>query len=169
VKLNDPVNREFMENPKLMARLDNTLSPNEVQWEDYAAVYYVGGHGPIWDVATDEKIAEIAGRILENNGVISAVCHGSAGLLNIRDSKGEPLLKGKKITGFSNLEERLVRKSKWVPYLLESELKQRGAEYTKALPGFTHVEVSGRVVTGQNPRSAKAVAEEVVRLLDQYQ
>jgi putative intracellular protease/amidase len=169
VKLNDPVNREFMENPKLMARLDNTLSPNEVQWEDYAAVYYVGGHGPIWDVATDEKIAEIAGRILENNGVISAVCHGSAGLLNIRDSKGEPLLKGKKITGFSNLEERLVRKSKWVPYLLESELKQRGAEYTKALPGFTHVEVSGRVVTGQNPRSAKAVAEEVVRLLDQSQ
>jgi putative intracellular protease/amidase len=169
VKLNDPVNREFMENSKLMARLDNTLSPNEVQWEDYAAVYYVGGHGPIWDVATDEKIAEIAGRILENNGVISAVCHGSAGLLNIRDSKGEPLLKGKKITGFSNLEERLVRKSKWVPYLLESELKQRGAEYTKALPGFTHVEVSGRVVTGQNPRSAKAVAEEVVRLLDQYQ
>jgi putative intracellular protease/amidase len=169
VKLNDPVNREFMENPKLMARLDNTLSPNEVQWEDYAAVYYVGGHGPIWDVATDEKIAEIAGRILENNGVISAVCHGSAGLLNIRDSKGEPLLKGKKITGFSNLEERLVRKSKWVPYLLESELKQRGAEYTKALPGLTHVEVSGRVVTGQNPRSAKAVAEEVVRLLDQYQ
>jgi putative intracellular protease/amidase len=169
VKLNDPVNREFMENSKLMARLDNTLSPNEVQWEDYAAVYYVGGHGPIWDVATDEKIAEIAGRILENNGVISAVCHGSAGLLNIRDSKGEPLLKGKKITGFSNLEERLVRKSKWVPYLLESELKQRGAEYTKALPGFTHVEVSGRVVTGQNPRSAKAVAEEVVRLLDQSQ
>jgi putative intracellular protease/amidase len=169
VKLNDPVNREFMENSKLMARLDNTLSPNEVQWEDYAAVYYVGGHGPIWDVATDEKIAEIAGRILENNGVISAVCHGSAGLLNIRDSKGEPLLKGKKITGFSNLEERLVRKSKWVPYLLESELKQRGAEYTKALPGLTHVEVSGRVVTGQNPRSAKAVAEEVVRLLDQSQ
>jgi putative intracellular protease/amidase len=169
VKLNDPVNREFMENPQLTARLDNTLSPNEVRWEDYAAVYYVGGHGPIWDVATDEKIAEIAGRILENNGVISAVCHGSAGLLNIRDSKGEPLLKGKKITGFSNLEERLVRKSKWVPYLLESELKQRGAEYTKALPGFTHVEVSGRVVTGQNPRSAKAVAEEVVRLLDQSQ
>jgi putative intracellular protease/amidase len=169
VKLNDPVNQEFMKNSKLMARLDNTLSPNEVQWEDYAAVYYVGGHGPIWDVATDEKIAEIAGRILENNGIISAVCHGSAGLLNIRDSKGEPLLKGKKITGFSNLEERLVRKSKWVPYLLESELKQQGAEYTKALPGFTHVEVSGRVVTGQNPRSAKAVAEEVVRLLDQSQ
>ncbi len=169
VKLNDPVNREFMENPKLMARLDHTRSPDEVQWEDYAAVYYVGGHGPIWDVATDEKIAEIAGRILENNGVISAVCHGSAGLLNIKNSNGEPLLKGKKITGFSNLEERLVRKSKWVPYLLESELKQRGAEYTKALPGFTHVEVSGRVVTGQNPRSAKAVAEEVVRLLDQYQ
>jgi putative intracellular protease/amidase len=169
VKLNDPVNQEFMKNPKLMARLDNTLSPNEVRWEDYAAVYYVGGHGPIWDVATDEKIAEIAGRILENNGIISAVCHGSAGLLNIRDSKGEPLLKGKKITGFSNLEERLVRKSKWVPYLLESELKQRGAEYTKALPGLIHVEVSGRVVTGQNPRSAKAVAEEVVRLLDQSQ
>ena len=169
VKLNDPVNQELMNNPKLRARLDNTLSPNEVRWEDYAAVYYVGGHGPIWDVATDEKIAEIAGRILENKGVVSAVCHGSAGLFNIRDSKGEPLLKGKKITGFSNLEERLVRKSKWVPYLLESELKQRGAEYTKALPGFTHVEVSGRVVTGQNPRSAKAVAEEVVRLLDQSQ
>jgi putative intracellular protease/amidase len=79
------------------------------------------------------------------------------------------LLKGKKITGFSNLEERVVRKSKWVPYLLESELKQRGAHYSKALPGLTHVEVSGRVVTGQNPRSAKAVAEEVVRLLDQSQ
>lgn len=169
VKLNDPVNREFMENPHLMARLDNTLSPDEVQWVDYAAVYYVGGHGPIWDVATDEKIAEIAGRIFENKGIISAVCHGSAGLLNIRDSNGEPLLKGKKITGFSNLEERLVRKSKWVPYLLESELKQRGAEYTKALPGLTHVEVSGRVVTGQNPRSAKAVAEELVTLLGQSQ
>jgi putative intracellular protease/amidase len=169
VKLNDQVNREFMENPQLIARLDNTLSPDDVQWEEYAAIYYVGGHGPIWDVATDEKIADIAGRIFENNGIISAVCHGSAGLLNIKDPNGEPLLKGKKITGFSNLEERLVRKSKWVPYLLESELKQRGAEYTKGLPGLTHVEVNGRVVTGQNPRSAKAVAEEVVRLLDQSQ
>jgi putative intracellular protease/amidase len=169
VKLNDQVNREFMENPQLMARLDNTLSPDDVQWEEYAAIYYVGGHGPIWDVATDEKIADIAGRIFENNGIISAVCHGSAGLLNVKDPNGEPLLKGKKITGFSNLEERLVRKSKWVPYLLESELKQRGAEYTKGLPGLTHVEVNGRLVTGQNPRSAKAVAEEVVRLLDQSQ
>jgi putative intracellular protease/amidase len=168
VKLNDPVNREFMENPQLMARLDTTLSPDEVHLENYAAIYYVGGHGPIWDVATDEKIAAIASGIYENNGIVSAVCHGAAGLLNVKDSNGELLLKGRKVTGFSNLEETLVRKSKWVPYQLESELKERGAQYTKAaLPGVSHVEVTGRIVTGQNPRSAKAVAEEVVKLLKQ--
>lgn len=170
VKLNDPINREFMENPQLMARLDNTLSPDEVQPENYAAIYYVGGHGPIWDVAADEKIAGIASSIFGNSGIVSAVCHGAAGLLNVKDTNGESLLKGKRITGFSNLEELLVRKNKWVPYQLESELKELGARYTKALiPGLSHVEVTGRIVTGQNPRSAKAVAEEVVKLLEQSQ
>lgn len=167
LKLNDPINREFMENPALVQRVDNTLSPDEVQWSDYGAIYYAGGHGPVWDVATDKKLAEIAQRIFENDGVVSAVCHGSAGLLNVKDSSGKPLLRGKTITGFSNLEERLVRKSRWLPFLLESRLKESGAKYTKRLPGLTHVEVSGNIVTGQNPRSAKAVAEEVVRLLEE--
>jgi putative intracellular protease/amidase len=166
LKLDDPANKEFMEDPQLTARLESTLSPEEVSWEDYAAIYYVGGHGPIFDVATDDKTADIARRIYEANGIISAVCHGSVGLLNIKDSSGDPILKGHTITGFSNLEERLVRKSKWMPFLLESQLKERGAKYTKKLPGLTHVEVSGRLVTGQNPRSARAVAEEVVNLLE---
>jgi putative intracellular protease/amidase len=166
-KLDDPANQAFLEDSRLMEMLDQTLAPDEVRWEDYAAIYYVGGHGPIWDVGGDEKIADIARRIYESNGIVSAVCHGSVGLLNIKDAAGELLLQGKTITGFSNLEERLVRKSKWMPFLLESELKERGAKYTKGLPGLNHVEVSDRVVTGQNPRSARGVAEEVVRLLEQ--
>jgi putative intracellular protease/amidase len=119
----------------------------------------------MWDIATHDGIADIAKVIYENRGVVSAVCHGSAGLLNIRLSSGKLLLEGKKVTGFSNLEERLVRKNRWVPCSLEAELKKKAAAYTKKLPTLENVEVSERLVTGQNPKSARAVAEKVVILL----
>ncbi|HEU0022762.1 MAG TPA: type 1 glutamine amidotransferase domain-containing protein [Dehalococcoidia bacterium] len=167
LKLNDPINKGFMESPELVFKIKNTLTPEKVNAADYLAIYYVGGHGPMWDIATHDKIADIAKVIYENHGVVSAVCHGSAGLLNIRLSSGKLLLEGKKVTGFCNLEERLVRKNRWVPFSLEAELKKKAAAYTKKLPTLENVEVSERLVTGQNPKSARAVAEKVVTLLGQ--
>ncbi|MDP2664393.1 MAG: type 1 glutamine amidotransferase domain-containing protein, partial [bacterium] len=138
----------------------------QVRSEDYDAVYYPGGHGPMWDLADNKALAAFTREIYEKNGVVSAVCHGVAGLLPVTLSNGKLLLEGKKVTGFSNMEERLVQKDKWVPFLLETALREKAEKYAKhLLPGFSHVVVDGRVVTGQNPNSTKRVALETLKLL----
>lgn len=116
----------------------------------------------------NEKLAKVAAQIYENGGIVSAVCHGSAGLLSIKLSDGSYFLEGKSSTGFTNLEERLIRLVSAVPFLLEDKMKERGAQYKKALlPFIPYVEVSDRLVTGQNPQSAKSVAKELLKLLQQ--
>ncbi|NAM82365.1 type 1 glutamine amidotransferase domain-containing protein, partial [Staphylococcus epidermidis] len=104
--------------------------------------------------------------IYSNGGIVSAVCHGLAALLNVKDDNGRFLIDHKAITGFSNVEEVLANRKKLVPFMLEDELKKRGANYSKAkLPLRPYVEVDGRLVTGQNPESPKQVAEAVSKIL----
>lgn len=157
--LNDPVNKEFWENEEIQKKIANTFKPSEVNPEDYVAIHYVGGHGAMWDFADNEELAKIASEIYENNGVVSAVCHGPAGIVNIKLSDGKYLVDGKKVNGFTNEEEEAVKLTKIVPFLLEDKLKERGGIYEKS-PNFTeHVTVDGRLITGQNPQSAKGVGE----------
>ncbi len=148
-----------------MRRLGNTLSPDQVDPEKYDVIYYTGGHGVIWDFPNDKGLQLIAKKIYENGGIVSAVCHGVAGILNIELSNGNNLIKGLRITGFSNSEERAVGLDKLVPYLTETEISNRGAKYVKADDWVEFAISDNRVVTGQNPASAAAVAHEILRIL----
>ncbi len=157
--LSDPVNKKFWEDDIYRNKIENTMKPDEVNPADYIAIHYAGGHGTMWDFADNAEIAEIARQIYENNGVVSAVCHGPAGLVNIRLSTGEYLVDGKMINAFTNEEETAVGLEAVVPFLLESVLIERGAQFEKSGLWEKHVAVDHRVVTGQNPQSAQGVGE----------
>ncbi|MGG6269946.1 type 1 glutamine amidotransferase domain-containing protein [Leptolyngbya sp. AN03gr2] len=162
----DPTNAAFLDDPAKVAQTENTLHPTQVKPTDYAAIFYAGGHGTMWDFAEDTTLAQIAADIYEQGGVVSAVCHGPAGLVNIQLPNGEYLVAGKTVAGFTNEEEAAVGLTDVVPFLLESTLIDRGATIEKA-PNFeARTVVSDRLVTGQNPASASGVAEAIVSLLN---
>lgn len=163
--LKDPINKAFWEDSVYHAKIENTMKPSEVNPEEYAAIHYAGGHGAMWDLPFEDAIAGIAAKIYENKGIVSAVCHGPAGLLNIKLSNGEYLVKGKKVNGFSNEEEFAVKLEKVVPFLLEDKLIELGGQFEKAGLWQEYVVVDERLVTGQNPASAKKVGQEVLNLL----
>ncbi len=145
--------------------LGATLSPDQVVPQDYDLIYYAGGHGAMWDFPASTVIADIASQIYQNNGIVAAICHGVAGLLPIKDEKGEPLVANKRLTGFSNTEEAANETTDAVPFLAEDALKELGANY-QAGPAFTScVQVDGRLLTGQNPQSARDLAETVIEHL----
>jgi len=149
-----------------MNRLGATLKPSEVNPDDYVAIYYTGGHGVIWDFPDNPQLQAVSRHIYERGGVGSSVCHGAVGLLNIKLSDGELLIKGKKLTGFSNEEEKLVGLADVVPYLTESELVKRGAHYLKAgTPWAPFAIADGRLITGQNPASGGPVADLVLQAI----
>ena len=164
--LDDPLNRTFLEDPVLRAKLERPLAPAEVDASQYAVIYYAGGHGTMWDFTHASQVATIAREIYERGGIVSAVCHGPSGLLNLEQKDGTKLIAGRNLTGFSNFEERLSGKRAVVPYLLADELVKNGGHYSSALfPFASHVVVDGRLITGQNPASATDVGEAVVRAL----
>jgi putative intracellular protease/amidase len=167
VDLKDPVNKTFFEDAALRARIAAAPSPGGVDPSSYDGIFYAGGHGTMWDFPDDAGLAKLAAAIYERGGVVGAVCHGPAGLLNVRLASGEHLLAGKDVAGFTNGEERAVKLENVVPFSLEDELIKRGAKH-HAGPNFApRVVVSERVVTGQNPASAVGVAEAMVDLLRQ--
>ncbi len=169
-KMGDSLNKTFWENSALREKLEHPLSPGAVDAGKYSVIYFAGGHGTMWDFPAADDILQIANTIYEKGGIVSAVCHGPSGLLNIKDSRGNILIAGKKVTGFANMEENIVMKKSIVPFLLEDELKKRGAVYSKAfLPFVSHVVTDGRIVTGQNPGSAAGVGEAVIEVLSQKQ
>ncbi|WP_433900532.1 type 1 glutamine amidotransferase domain-containing protein [Sphingobacterium puteale] len=163
--LEDKVNKLFWNNTKYRTKIENTMSPKQIKPEEYAAIFYAGGHGAMWDLADNEELATIAQNIYENNGVIAAVCHGPAALVNIKLNSGKYLVEGKKINAFTNEEEKAVKLDNIVPFLLETKLIERGAIFEKSGLWQEHVTVDQRVVTGQNPQSAHAVGEAILTLL----
>ncbi len=163
--LNDEVNKAFVEDETLMAALQNTHAPEAIDSSDYDAIFYAGGHGTMWDLPDADALAQLAVAIYETGGAIGAVCHGPAGLLNIKLSNGKHLVDGKRIASFTDDEEKAVGLDDVMPFLLESELKARGAIHSKADNFKPHVVVDGRLVTGQNPPSAKGASEALVEVL----
>ncbi|PWB33892.1 type 1 glutamine amidotransferase domain-containing protein [Pseudomonas sp. SDI] len=152
-----------------MNRLGSTLSPGQVKAADYRALYFAGGHGVIWDFPDSAGLQQLARQIFEAGGVVSSVCHGAVGLLNIKLSDNSLLLKGREVTGFSNIEEQLAELDKVVPYLTENELVARGGIYRKAENPWEAFaicdQLEGRLITGQNPASGAKVAELVLAAL----
>ncbi len=165
VDLEDPLNQAFLENATKVSQVETTLTPAQIDPTKYDAIFYAGGHGTMWDFPENQELAAIASTIYEQGGVVGAVCHGPAGLANIKLSNGDYLVSGKTVAGFTNEEEAAVSLSEVVPFFLEEMLTDRGATHTKAANFQPHVVVSARLVTGQNPASAAGVGEQMVKLL----
>ena len=149
-----------------MALLENTASPADIDATQFDAIYFTGGHAVMYDFPESEGPQKLTGEIWEQGGIVSSVCHGYCGLLNTRLSDGSLLVEGPKVTGFAWQEEVLARVDKLVPYNAEDEMKKRGALYEKAkLPFVSYTITDGKLVTGQNPGSAKETARKVTALL----
>lgn len=163
--LKDPVNKEFWENKEYKNKIDHSLQPSQVKPDNYSAIFYAGGHGAMWDFADNTELADIASKVYENGGIVAAVCHGPAGLVNIKLNNGKYLVYGKKINAFTNEEEAEVKLTNVVPFLLEDKLRERGAKFEKSGLWENHVVADQRVITGQNPQSAKSVGEAILKEL----
>jgi len=158
IKPEDEVTQAFLRDDSAAAKLAATPTAAELDPADYAVVYFVGGHGTMWDFPDAADLAALASDIHDRGGVVAAVCHGPAGLLRITQPDGTPLVAGKHVTSFTNEEENAVGLIDVVPFRLETELVNRGAHHEKA-PNFTeHAIADRRLVTGQNPASAAKVA-----------
>lgn len=164
-KADDALQTRFLEENK--DKLATTLTPEQVNPDNYHAIFFAGGHGAMWDFPNNTKLAEIASSIYEKGCVVSAVCHGPAALVNVRLSNGDFLVKGKTVAAFTNAEEEAVKLTSVVPFLLESKLLERGALHVTAPNFVVNVQTSARLVTGQNPASARGVAQAVVKVLEQ--
>ncbi|VEH19166.1 Molecular chaperone Hsp31 and glyoxalase 3 [Chryseobacterium nakagawai] len=164
--LKDPVNKEFWENTDYKNKVDHSLTPSQVNPKEYSTIFYAGGHGAMWDFADNTELADIASTIYENGGIVAGVCHGPAGLVNIKLNNGKYLVDGKKINAFTNEEESAVQLTDVVPFLLENKLKERGAKFEKSGLWQNHVVTDQRVITGQNPQSAKSVGEAILKELN---
>ena len=164
--MNDPLNRQFVDNAAVMAKVQDPLSPAEVNPGDYQAIFFAGGHGVMWDLPNDSAMAQLTAKMYEQGAVVGAVCHGPAALVNVKLSNGTYLVAGKTVAAFTNEEEEAVGLTQVMPFLLESTLIERGAQHTEAADFQPHVAVSGRLVTGQNPASATGVAESMLKLMN---
>lgn len=163
--LNDPENKRFLETPEDAVKLDRTLKLGDIDVRQYGAILFAGGHGTMWDFADSKDVQRTAAAIYEAGGIVAAVCHGPAALVNVRLSNGAYLVAGKRVSTFTDDEERAVKLENVVPFLLESTLRERGAIIEKAGLWQPKVSVDGRLVTGQNPASAQGVGQEVAKLL----
>lgn len=143
----------------------HTQQLSKVSAADYDAVFYPGGHGPLWDLANDAHSQQLILDFYNSNKPVGAVCHAPGVFKNVKLNNGDPFVKGKNVTGFSNSEEDAVKLTEIVPFLVETELKKSGGNYTKTTDWGVHVVVDGQLVTGQNPASSENVAEKIITLL----
>ncbi len=162
----DKLTKAYYNDHTFMEKLKNSPSIREANPEIYDVIYFTGGHGVMFDFPDNMYIQDAVNEVYRHGGVVAAVCHGIAALLNVKDENGRYFIDRKQITGFSNAEEILANRKRLVPFMLESELKIRDAKYNKAKVPFTsYVQVDNRLVTGQNPQSPKQVAQAVSRIL----
>jgi putative intracellular protease/amidase len=139
--------------------INNTVKLDTLKAEDFDAVFYPGGHGPLWDLSEDKTSKALIEAFNKQEKTIAFVCHAPAALKNVKNEHGEPLVKGRKVTGFTNTEEEAVQLTKVVPFLVEDMLKENGGTYSKAADWEVHVVKDGNLITGQNPASSNKVAE----------
>jgi len=158
--------KRFKGDKDLQQLLANTKKLSEVSADDYDAVFYPGGHGPLWDLATDADSIRLIEEFWKNKKPVAAVCHAPSVLLNVKDENGKPLVQGRKVTGFTNSEEEAVQLTQVVPFLLEDELRNKGGEYSKKEDWAVHVVQDGLLITGQNPASSEEAAEKLLALID---
>lgn len=152
----------FKRDADAQAALASTLKLSSISADDYDAVFYPGGHGPLWDLAEDSSSIALIESMYASGKLVSAVCHAPAVLRHVKGADGSPLVKGKSVTGFSNSEEAAVQLTGIVPFLLEDELKAKGANYSSSEDWHPYVITDGNLVTGQNPASSELAAKTVL-------
>ncbi len=145
--------------------LERTHVLAEMHASDFDGIFYPGGHGPLWDLTNDKDSIRLIHDFWKAKKPIAAVCHAPSVLLNVKDDNGEYLIKDKHVTGFTNSEEEAVKLTHIVPFLLEDELKLKGGLYSKKEDWAVNVVKDGLLITGQNPASSEAVAQELLYLL----
>lgn len=157
--------RRFEQDAEANNQLANTVKLADIQTSDFDAVFYPGGHGPLWDLVDDKHSIAIIESFVLANKPVAAVCHAPAVLLNVKTIGDDPWIKGKTVTAFSNSEEDAVGLSAIVPFLLEDALKQRGALFKKGDDWASFVVTDGVLITGQNPASSEATATTLLKQL----
>jgi putative intracellular protease/amidase len=149
----------------VQALMANTSVLAEINASDYDAVFYPGGHGPLWDLTENSDSIALIENFLAANKPVAAVCHATAAFLNVKDATGQYVVKGKGVTGFSNTEENAVQLTEVVPFLLEDELIKRGGDYQKVADWNAFAIQDGLLISGQNPQSSELVAQKLLASL----
>jgi putative intracellular protease/amidase len=158
--------KRFRADPAAQAELANTKKLADVSANDFDAVFFPGGHGPMWDLYDNADSIALIEDFVKAGKPVAAVCHAPVALANVRNKDGEYLVKGRRVTGFTNTEEDAVGLTTVVPFLLEDKLKERGGIYGRAADWAPYVEVDGKLVTGQNPASSEPAAKALLELLE---
>ena len=157
--------KRFRADDAAQAQLAHTKKLAEVFADDFDAIFYPGGHGPMWDMPDNATSIALIEAFVKAGKPVGAVCHAPAAFVNVRGQDGEYLVKGKRVTGFTNAEEQAVGLSAVVPFLLEDRLKERGGVYSSGVNWAPYVQVDGKLVTGQNPASSGPAAQALLTLL----
>lgn len=155
----------FKADKNLQKILSETHLLSTIVSDDYNGIFYPGGHGPLWDLTNDVDSINLIGDFWNSKKPVAAVCHAPAVLLKVKDGEGNLLVKGKKVTGFTNSEEEAVKLTEIVPFLLENEFINKGGIYSKKEDWASYVVKDGMLITGQNPASSEAVAKELLQIL----
>lgn len=157
--------RRFKDDAAAKSALASTMNLSDVSADDFDAVFYPGGHGPLWDLAENRHSIKLIETMYAAGKPVSAVCHAPGVLRHAKSADGAALVKGKKVTGFTNTEEAAVQLTDIVPFLVEDELMKNGGQYSKGGDWQPYVQVDGNLITGQNPASSEAAAREVLKQL----
>ena len=157
--------RRFKDDKEAQHVLATTTRLSEVVADEYDAIFYPGGHGPLWGLANDRDSIRLIETASAQNKVVSAVCHAPGVFKNVKDASGEAFVKGRKVTGFTNSEEEAVQLTDVVPFLVEDMLRENGGVYSKGDDWASYVVTDGRLITGQNPASSEAAAKAVLNAL----
>ncbi|WP_221420299.1 type 1 glutamine amidotransferase domain-containing protein [Fulvivirga sp. M361] len=157
-----PSTDRFNKDNELQQKLSNTMVLSKVNHETYDAIFYPGGHGPLWDLATDEFSIALIESFYTNDKPVALVCHAPAALQNVKDKNGNALVKGKKVTGFTNTEEEAVQLTNVVPFLVEDMLKDNGGQFERGEDWSAFAVEDGLLITGQNPQSSELVANKLL-------
>lgn len=169
-KSDDPANqtdstKRFKDDSDAQKVLASTKKLSNVRFEDYDAVFYPGGHGPMWDLADNKDSIRLIETMLNADKPVAAVCHGPVAMVNVKDKSGAPILKGKTVTAFTDSEEEAVGLTKVVPFLLEDSIRDQGANFQRGKDWGSYVVEDGNIITGQNPASSADAAEKLLNRL----
>jgi putative intracellular protease/amidase len=161
--------RRFRADKTVQAELANTKILADMSADDFDALFYPGGHGPMWDMPDNAISIALIEAFVKADKPVGAVCHAPVALINVRKNNGKYLIQGKRVTGFSNAEENIAGLTAFVPFLLEDRLKERGGVYSKGANWTSYVQVDGKLVTGQNPASSGPAAKSLLNCMTLFE